>query len=50
MQAQINRLSLLIQTNQWGEAESLGAKIPQPLAILPPGRSAINAQVTAIFR
>ncbi|MBD2355408.1 CHAT domain-containing protein [Tolypothrix sp. FACHB-123] len=45
MQAQINRLSLLMETNQWGEAESLGAKIPQPLAILPPGRSAINAQV-----
>ncbi|BAY29301.1 hypothetical protein NIES2107_11420 [Nostoc carneum NIES-2107] len=45
MQAQINRLSLLIETRQWGEAESLGAKIPQPLAILPPGRSAINAQV-----
>jgi CHAT domain-containing protein len=45
MQAQINRLSLLIETRQWREAESLGAKIPQPLAILPPGRSAINTQV-----
>ncbi|MDZ7961081.1 MAG: CHAT domain-containing protein [Aulosira sp. DedQUE10] len=45
MQAQINRLSLLIETRQWSEAESLGSQIREPLAILPPSRSTINAQV-----
>ncbi|OUL33645.1 hypothetical protein BV372_15710 [Nostoc sp. T09] len=45
MQAQLNRLSLLIETRQWNLAQSLASQIPQPLAILPPGRSTVNAQV-----
>lgn len=45
MQAQINRLSLLIEMRRWNEAERLGLQIRQALAILPPGRFAINAQV-----
>ncbi|WP_414586697.1 CHAT domain-containing protein [Scytonema sp. PCC 10023] len=45
LQAQLNRLSLLIETRQWDLAESLASQIPQPLAILPPGRSTVNAQV-----
>jgi CHAT domain-containing protein len=45
MQAQLNRLSLLIETRQWDRAKSLGSQIREPLAILPPGRSTVNAQV-----
>ncbi len=45
MQAHLNRLSLLIETRQWDKAESLGSKIREPLAILPPSRSTVNAQV-----
>jgi CHAT domain-containing protein len=45
MQSQLNRLSLLIETRQWDKAESLGSQIREPLAILPLGRSTINAQI-----
>ncbi|MBD2449664.1 CHAT domain-containing protein [Nostoc sp. FACHB-152] len=45
MQAQLNRLSLLIETQQWEQAQKLGLQIPKPLTILPPGRSTMNAQV-----
>ncbi|KYC42481.1 hypothetical protein WA1_21195 [Scytonema hofmannii PCC 7110] len=45
MQAQLNRLSLLIETRQWDRARSLGSQIREPLAIFPPGRSTVNAQV-----
>jgi CHAT domain-containing protein len=45
MQAQINRLSLLIETRQWNLATNLGSQIREPLAVLPPGRSTINAQI-----
>lgn len=45
IQAQLNRLSLLIETRQWDRAKSLKAQIREPLAILPSGRSTINAQV-----
>ncbi|MBE8965125.1 CHAT domain-containing protein [Nostocales cyanobacterium LEGE 12452] len=45
IQAQLNRLSLLIETRQWDLAQSLGSQIREPLAILPPGRSTVNAQV-----
>jgi CHAT domain-containing protein/uncharacterized protein HemY len=45
MQAQLNRLSLLIETQQWEQAKNVESQIRQPLAILPPGRSTVNAQV-----
>jgi CHAT domain-containing protein len=45
IQAQLNRLSLLIETRQWEQARNLGSQIQEPLAILPPGRSTVNAQV-----
>ena len=45
IQAQINRLSLLIETRQWDLARSLVSQIREPLGILPPGRSTVNAQV-----
>ncbi|MUG97804.1 CHAT domain-containing protein [Scytonema sp. UIC 10036] len=45
MQAQLNRLSLLIETHQWEQARYLGSQIREPLAIFPPGRSTVNAQV-----
>ncbi|NES86229.1 MAG: CHAT domain-containing protein [Moorea sp. SIO2B7] len=45
LQAQLNQLSLLVETQQWSEAESFGKQIPEPLSILHPSRSTIYAQI-----
>ena len=44
-QAQLNRLSLLVETAQWDAAETFAAEIPEPLASLPPSRQGVYAQV-----
>lgn len=44
-EAQLNRLSLLIENNQWQDAINLSINIPEPLQNLPLSRSAVYAQV-----
>lgn len=45
IQAQLNQLSLLVDTKQWREAEALYAQILPQLANLPPSRMAVYAQI-----
>jgi CHAT domain-containing protein len=45
VQAQLNQLSLLVETQSWQEAENLAAKIPPQLSTLPPGRTRIYTQI-----
>jgi CHAT domain-containing protein len=45
LQAQLNQLSLLVETGQWSEAEELWPKIQQSIANLPASRTAIYAQL-----
>ncbi|NER34951.1 MAG: CHAT domain-containing protein [Oscillatoria sp. SIO1A7] len=44
-QAQLNRLSLLVETAQWDAAENAAAEIREPLANMPPSRQGVYAQV-----
>ncbi len=45
IQAQINLLSLLVQTQQWSTVESLLSKIQSSLTHLPTSRTAVNARI-----
>ncbi|MEA5496835.1 CHAT domain-containing protein [Limnoraphis robusta] len=45
IQAQLNQLSLLIDSQQWSEAEQLWPLVYEPLKTLPPSRSVIYTQV-----
>lgn len=45
IQAQLQRLQLLIKTEQWSSAHQLFATLPPELRGLPPGRDTIYAQV-----
>jgi len=45
LQAQLNQLSLLVETGQWSKAGELSPKIQQSLANLPPSRTAIYARL-----
>jgi CHAT domain-containing protein len=45
LQAQLNQLSLLVETEQWSEVGALWPKIEQAIAILPPSRTAIYARL-----
>jgi CHAT domain-containing protein len=45
IQAQLNQLSLLIDSQQWSEAEQLWPLVYEPLKTLPPSRSGIYTQV-----
>jgi len=45
LQAQLNQLSLLVETGQWSEAGELSPKMQQSLANLPPSRTAIYARL-----
>jgi CHAT domain-containing protein len=45
IQAQLNQLSLLVETQQWDQSQSLWQQIPTPLNHLNPSRPAIYAQV-----
>ena len=45
LQAQLNLLSLLVETGKWSEAAQLGSTIQQSLASLPPSRINIYAQL-----
>jgi CHAT domain-containing protein len=45
LQAQLNLLSLLIETGKWSEAAKLGSTIQQSIASLPPNRTNIYARL-----
>jgi tetratricopeptide (TPR) repeat protein len=45
IQAQLNQLRLLIETQQWSAARALSSKIQSQLDNLPPSRAAIYAQI-----
>lgn len=45
IQAQVNQLSLLIETKQFSEAQKLASQIPAQLSNLPPSRAAVFAQI-----
>jgi CHAT domain-containing protein/tetratricopeptide (TPR) repeat protein len=45
LQAQLNQLRLLIETEKWADAQALGAKIQPQLTSLPVSRTAIYAQI-----
>jgi len=45
LQAQLNQLSLLVETGQWSKAGALWPKIQQVIANLPPSRTAIYARL-----
>lgn len=45
IQAQLNQLRLLIETQQWSAARTLSSKIQSQLDNLPPSRAAIYAQI-----
>lgn len=45
IQAQLNQLSLLVDTKQWDEAKALYEQIQPQLANLPPSRTAVYAQI-----
>jgi hypothetical protein len=45
LQAQLNLLSLLVETGKWSEAAQLGSTIQQSIASLPPSRTNIYAQL-----
>ncbi len=45
VQAQVNQLSLLVDTNQQSWAQSLLAQVQQQISALPPNRAAIEARV-----
>ncbi len=45
IQAQLNQLSLLVNTKQWRDAEALYAQIQPQLANLPPSRTAVYAHI-----
>lgn len=45
IEAQLNQLSLLVDNQQWHEAESLYAQIQPQLANLPPSRTGVYAQI-----
>ncbi len=45
IQAQLNQLSLLVNTKQWRDAESLYAQIQPQLANLPSSRTVVYAQI-----
>ncbi|ERT07781.1 tetratricopeptide repeat family protein [Lyngbya aestuarii BL J] len=45
IQAQLNQLSLLIDSEQWSKAEQLWLVVYEPLKTLPPTRTGIYAQV-----
>jgi CHAT domain-containing protein len=47
-QAQLNRLSILIDQQQWGEAQPLQAQLQPQVSNLPLSRSAIYAQINLI--
>lgn len=46
VQAQLNQLSLLVDTQSWQAAEALAQQIPPQLASLPAGRPRIYAQIS----
>jgi CHAT domain-containing protein len=45
IQAQLNQLSLLVQTQQWSEAQTLWRQIQVEINALPPSRTSIYAQI-----
>jgi len=45
LQAELNQLRLLIESEKWQEAQALGTKIPPQLTSLPATRTAIYAQI-----
>lgn len=45
IQARLNQLSLLIETQQWSPAQSLASELSSQLTRLPAGRSAIEAEI-----
>ncbi|NER52707.1 MAG: CHAT domain-containing protein, partial [Symploca sp. SIO1A3] len=45
IQASLNQLSLLVETEQWSEVAALLPKIQQSIASLPPSRTAIHARL-----
>jgi CHAT domain-containing protein len=45
VQAQLNQLSLLIETQQWPQAEALAANLQQPVNALPLSQDAVYAQI-----
>ncbi len=48
IRAQLNQLSILIETKQWALAQVLGSQILSQLANLPPSRTAIYAQMNLV--
>jgi CHAT domain-containing protein len=45
LQAQLNQLSLLLETEQWSEAQALWPQIQQQIARLPSSRTAVYAKI-----
>lgn len=45
LQSQLNQLSLLVETQQWGNSQALWLQIQPQIANLPPSRMAVYAQI-----
>ena len=45
IQAQLNQLSLLLETKQWSDAQALWPQIQSQITTLPPSRTAVYAQI-----
>ncbi len=45
VQAQLNQLSLLLETRQWSDAQALWPQIQSQITTLPPSRTAVYAQI-----